>query len=575
MIILSTSTLKAENVIMPLNTLRLNHQKSSHPNDRIVFIKPLVRPPSQQAEYDIADTFLRAIAAQCLPLMKKHYLSVTTLEEYEPNPEFIGRNFNNGEIIQLVLRSKSGQWVPFNLVQMVMMHELAHNSHMNHGKLFWQTRNLYASEMKALWAKGYTGEGFWGSGRTLDEMGVVMGNNILSSQDLEDLPLCGGTYRSRRRKRKARGTQDASNLSWREKEDRRIERKFGKNGVALGEDEDQRLTLEFNKKGPIGGKPRVAQSKRGRELRAAAALARFETNNTGVENIPKHQDSDAEDDEYEDIVDAGQEDALDLNGERLLDGRGQGMVRVCDDDDTDDINVKQEMTELENLNRYFKPIQQPTRRRQISAEGRIPERDQDRDANDDDPGLMSGEMAKSDTCAPENNHQRDQDPLSSASSYPVPVSSPVTGVAQAPGDQTWTPDKITPTQRGSSLKPAVPPRSMALSSKETKRRPTTVNSNHSLPASTSSAPPIEIETPSHHLPPLPSSTTTTLCAICSLENPRFNATCLACAHVIDPSKDPRHWSCKSKACKETSTGYLNAGDAGVCGICGARRFELS
>lgn len=238
---------------MPLNTLRLNHQKSSHPNDRIVFIKPLERPSSQQAEYDLADTFLRAIAAQCMPLMKKHYLSVTTLEEYEPNREFIGRNFNNGEIIQLVLRSKSGGWVPFNMVQMVMMHELAHNSHMNHGKLFWQTRNQYADEMKALWTKGYTGEGFWGSGRTLHEMGAVMGNNILSSQDLEGLPLCGGTYRSRRRKRKARGAQDTSNLTWKEKNNRRIERKFGKNGVALGEDEDQRLALEITRKGPIGG----------------------------------------------------------------------------------------------------------------------------------------------------------------------------------------------------------------------------------------------------------------------------------------------------------------------------------
>src|SRR4051794_8085910 len=92
---------------MPLNTLRLNHQASTHPNERIVFIKPLPRPPSDQASFDLADTFLRAIAAQCLPIMKKHYLSVTTLEEYEPNPEFIGRNFNNGEVIQLVLKSPS------------------------------------------------------------------------------------------------------------------------------------------------------------------------------------------------------------------------------------------------------------------------------------------------------------------------------------------------------------------------------------------------------------------------------------------------------------------------------------
>ncbi|KAG9793291.1 hypothetical protein KCU88_g494, partial [Aureobasidium melanogenum] len=86
---------------MPLNTLRLNHQKSTHPNDRIVFIKPLPRPSSDRTSYDLADTFLRAIAAQCLPIMKNHFLSITTLEEHEPNREFIGRNFNNGEVIQL------------------------------------------------------------------------------------------------------------------------------------------------------------------------------------------------------------------------------------------------------------------------------------------------------------------------------------------------------------------------------------------------------------------------------------------------------------------------------------------
>jgi hypothetical protein len=115
---------------MPLNTLRLNHAPSSHPNDRIVFIKPLPMSPTDKASYDTADTFLRAIAAQCLPVMKKHHLAVTTLAEHEPNREFIGRNFNNGEIIELVLRTHSGGWVSFQMVQMVMMHELAHNLHM-------------------------------------------------------------------------------------------------------------------------------------------------------------------------------------------------------------------------------------------------------------------------------------------------------------------------------------------------------------------------------------------------------------------------------------------------------------
>lgn len=55
--------------------------------------------------------------------MKEHSLSVTSLEEYEFNREFVGRNFNGGEVIQLVLKAQSGHWLPFNYVQMVMMHE--------------------------------------------------------------------------------------------------------------------------------------------------------------------------------------------------------------------------------------------------------------------------------------------------------------------------------------------------------------------------------------------------------------------------------------------------------------------
>ena len=55
--------------------------------------------------------------------MKTHHLSVTSLEEYEPNREFVGRNFNAGEVVQLVLRVRGGGWLPFEYVQMVMMHE--------------------------------------------------------------------------------------------------------------------------------------------------------------------------------------------------------------------------------------------------------------------------------------------------------------------------------------------------------------------------------------------------------------------------------------------------------------------
>jgi len=58
-----------------------------------------------------------------VPVMREHHLYVMSLEEYEPNSEFLGRNFNGGEVIQLVLKSRTGRWLPFEFVQMVMMHE--------------------------------------------------------------------------------------------------------------------------------------------------------------------------------------------------------------------------------------------------------------------------------------------------------------------------------------------------------------------------------------------------------------------------------------------------------------------
>lgn len=522
---------------MPLNSLRLNHQKSSHPNDRIVFIKPLPRPPTGQAESDLADTFLRAIAAQCLPLMKKHYLSVTTLEEYEPNREFVGRNFNNGEVIQLVLQSRNGAWLPFNMVQMVMMHELAHNSHMNHGKMFWQTRNLYAGEMKALWDTGYTGEGFWGSGRRLDEMGAVMGNNILSSEELAALPLCGGTYRSRRRKRKAT-TQD---LTWKEKRDRRIEKKFGKNGTSLGEDEDQRIALEINRKGGLGGKPRVAQSKRGRELRAAAALARFGPNKAEVETLQKGQqqqedengrETDSEDEDYgkAEDVDRDLADALDVDGKRLLDSQGGSMVRVCDDEDTDDVNVKQEMTELENLDRYFKPIREAV----TTEEGVVSDHDEKSNSFHSGPPLGHRDhQTRQNAVQAEVNNEKKQVNADKARSSP-----------SGPRKQTAPSVETHP-----SHQPEI--------------SNTSTTDGVDFKASSSSS--LELATAAE------SAASTVACPICSLENPPLNATCLACAHVLDINKDPRAWSCNSPACRQSQSLYLNSGDAGICGACGDRR----
>ncbi|KAB5551265.1 WLM domain-containing protein [Coniochaeta sp. 2T2.1] len=319
---------------MPLGIQRINAKKS-HPNDRIVFIKPLKGPDEKTAQ-----DFLERIAAQCLPIMREHSLSVTTLEEYEPNREFVGRNFNAGEVIQLVLKSRSGHWLPFNYVQMVMMHELAHCKQMNHSRAFWAVRNAYAGQLRLLWGRGYTGEGMWGRGALLGtgawERDVVGGG--------EELPehLCGGTYRSRGRKRKK------PKLDWREQKERRIRKKFGVKGEVLGEDEEAKRKLEGRS---VAAKPRVAGSNRGRELRAAAALARFEKVKK-EEEVKKEErevvdidenDVETESDETESEDEEG---ATEVDGRKILDGKGHRMVKVCEDENPDDVEVKNEMDEL-------------------------------------------------------------------------------------------------------------------------------------------------------------------------------------------------------------------------------------
>ncbi|PSR92251.1 WLM domain-domain-containing protein [Coniella lustricola] len=350
---------------MPLGIQRLNARKSQ-PNERIVFIKPL--KGSHEA---VAQDFLERIAAQCLPIMKEHHLSLTTLEEYEPNREFVGRNFNNGEIVQLVLRSRSSssdnpRWLPFHYVQMVMMHELAHCVQMNHSRAFWAVRNLYADQMRTLWGRGYLGEGIWGRGAKLAS-GEFERSVMAPGEDLPE-HLCGGTFRSRRRGRKrgrkgAAGSEQLGELSYQEKKQRRIEKKFGKNGVALGADEGVKVKLEKGKR--VQAAPRVAGSNRGRELRAAAALARFEQQKEDepemkvVKNGDGGEDSENESD-YEDgdtfDGDLGADDAVDLDGQKLVDSKGNHMVKVCEDENPGDEEVANEMKELQaSITTHFGP----------------------------------------------------------------------------------------------------------------------------------------------------------------------------------------------------------------------------
>ncbi|APA09078.1 hypothetical protein SS1G_02964 [Sclerotinia sclerotiorum 1980 UF-70] len=333
---------------MPLGWERIN-AKRTQPNNNIVFIKPLSGEDQSKSQ-----EFLERIAAQCTPIMNKHHLSVASLEEYPPNLEFWGRNFNNGEVIQLVLKSPStGRWLPFKFVQMVMMHELAHCKQMNHSRAFWKVRNEYSAEMRGLWERGYTGDGLWGQGVLL-KGGAFMRDRLGEGEVLPE-HLCGGTFRSRGggKKRKAK-----PKITYKEQKERRIRKKFGVNGLALGEDLTTKIALE---KGKVNlSKPKVANSKRGRDLRAAAALARFEVKKQepDIKDEDLVTDSEAESGDDEIYIKPEPDDALDLDGSRLVDQKGRGMVKVCEDEDRDNEDAKREFEELrgmESIERYFKP----------------------------------------------------------------------------------------------------------------------------------------------------------------------------------------------------------------------------
>lgn len=216
---------------------------------------------------------------------------------------------------------------------------------MNHSKAFWAVRNRYADEMRGLWSCRYTGEGLWGRG-TLLESGEFEANTILADDVLPE-HLCGGTYRSRGRKRKPR-----QQLSYQEQKERRILKKFGANGVALGEDEEIKTELEKGKKAK--GKPRVAASKRGRELRAAAALARFDQQKKKKKKkVEEEEEVTRVKEEDGTASDSGSEAASDYDesGPSIVDQEGRRLIKVCEDENPEDGDAQNEMRELASASR--------------------------------------------------------------------------------------------------------------------------------------------------------------------------------------------------------------------------------
>lgn len=545
---------------------RIN-ERVKRPNALINFIKPLEGPDKA-----LAQDFLERVAAICYPIMKENHIVVMALEEYPPNPEFIGRNFNAGEVIQLVLKAPhTNQWLPFNHVQMVMMHELAHCKQMNHSRAFWKVRNAYADELKVLWNKMYTGEGLWGKGQSLIT-GQYMTNHMPEAANVP-ASLCGGTFRSsggRKRRRK----EDVPKITYAERQQRRIAKKFGVNGVALGNDEGVRAKLESGQKGGKPAvKPRVAGSKRGRELRAAAALARFENvKKEPVKTEPKTETISDDDDDYE--TDSDYEYTT---IERTMNPEDGNMVRVCENEDSEDKDAQREFDELREIDQGM-PKLQVSSSKQSSSKGKTQETILSDDAStesDDDQDLD----AQRGLTKQSNETQPIPDDVSTDSEDDI---LDVTSVMQERNKQKNTNSTTKSALESESKQPKQNNKKSRLLPVDTKDDSTASENEPSgvmdttprpLPAPSSSIATTRNEphtttpttTPAQGPPAIPSST----CLICSLENEPTTALCAACSHVLNPTLMPNSWKCTSADCQ--NVGYINPGDYNLCGLCGSSR----
>ncbi|KDQ57192.1 hypothetical protein JAAARDRAFT_35796 [Jaapia argillacea MUCL 33604] len=256
---------------------RLN-EKEANPNPHINFISALPHPDLVSS--DEAHQLLRALAAQVRPIMKAHGFAVNSFEEYEYNPVFAGRNWNNGEVVELVLRRANGVFSPASWLLSTLCHELAHIKHMNHGPAFQALWRRLNNEVRGLQNKGYYGDGYWSSGHRLSDSAKVGGQGI----EPGDLPeyMCGGAQSrtrptSLRRRRHTQPKAGPSNHTGAQTVKKRkagsrvtAQNVFKGDGAALNHDAQG----EESKKAGTGFRKK-AGSKRAREERAMAAEKRL------------------------------------------------------------------------------------------------------------------------------------------------------------------------------------------------------------------------------------------------------------------------------------------------------------
>ncbi|KAF8807050.1 WLM-domain-containing protein [Phlegmacium glaucopus] len=265
--------------------VRLN-QSEPNPNHYINFITALPTNPEDREE---ARQLLRALAAQVRPVMKAHGFTVNSLEEYEYNQVFAGRNWNAGETIELVLRRPGGSFYPPYWLMSTLCHELAHIKHMNHGPAFQALWKRLRAQVCQLQDRGYYGDGYWSSGTRLSDSARITGDGIQEG----DFPeyICGGAQsRTRptatRRLRRTQGKRRETVPSLHTGRQTAIKRKAGARVTSKYAFTGQGTMLSSDGDGDGKGFGKQAASKRAREERALATERRLRALQGAQEPIP-------------------------------------------------------------------------------------------------------------------------------------------------------------------------------------------------------------------------------------------------------------------------------------------------
>lgn len=335
---------------MPVH-LRLNDKDTSR-NPYINFVTALPGPRQEEGLHR-----LQQLAAMVKPLMKDQGFHINSLEECKHNQEFAGRCWNNGEVIELVLTTADGLWMPLQYVLYVFCHELAHIKHMNHipslhGALTRHLKELALSKQR----EGYYGDGLWSSGRQVQDGGFVTGLGMNGTR--QDLPerVCGGAFRRpRAQSRRRRGHRGTTTTTGR--------RKFSgpslhtgaqtSSNTRKGHHQRVRLEVENSSGNRVDGKDwfpvasakskdyklddnstfrKRTQSKEAREKRATAALARFAALQPSSSSVKLEQIKKEVMDEEEEEVDQGEEEGS------VTEEEDSALEQTNDDDDDGDDN---------------------------------------------------------------------------------------------------------------------------------------------------------------------------------------------------------------------------------------------